>query len=293
MGRAIDMVGKKCGRLFVLRRVENSRDGKARWLCLCDCGNEIIVAGKDLRSGNTKSCGCYQKDIAHNRRFVDLTGKRFGRLTVLAKSERQRNKRILWVCRCDCGKVVEVAGRDLSCGDTKSCGCLKIEAASHRAKERVIHGGTDDRLFGVWTGMKRRCRPYGNPENTIHNYSDRGIKVCPEWEADYSAFRKWAYANGYDETAPKWKCTLDRIDPDGNYEPSNCRFVDMKVQQNNRRNNRIFELDGESHTLAQWCELYGKSHHLVSDRLLRGWNLRRALTEKVHEEKSHVRTNKN
>lgn len=123
--KKLDLTGQRFGRLTVLRE-EPQRDkhGRVMWICRCDCGNIISAAVGDLRSNHKKSCGCLQKELADQRK-EKLTGQRFGRLTAV-KEDSRRDKwgRIMWVCRCDCGNIVSVAGTDLRRGSTKSCGCL-------------------------------------------------------------------------------------------------------------------------------------------------------------------------
>ena len=104
----------------------------------------------------------------------------------------------------------------------------------------VVHGKSNSRLYEVWAGMKRRC--YNQNHKHYRDYGGRGISVCDEWRDDFGVFEKWAIENGYDEHAAKGACTLDRIDTDGDYSPSNCRFADMIVQQNNRRD-RVNKVD--------------------------------------------------
>ena len=124
-------IGNTYGYLTVIARAENNKDGRAQWLCKCKCGNEVIVLGKHLRSGNTKSCGCYQKERAiesNQSRSGDLTGKRFGKLVVLKEdgyvthANGKRNR--LWLCQCDCGNQCHVQHQYLTFGDTSSCGCI-------------------------------------------------------------------------------------------------------------------------------------------------------------------------
>lgn len=132
MGKIIDETGNTYGYLTVIERAPNNKEGRAMWKCRCKCGNEIIVLGKHLRSGNTKSCGCYQKERATEsnlRRGGDLTGQRFGKLVVLEeagfiKKSDGRNSR-LWKCQCDCGNICTAQHVYLTGGDTKSCGCIR------------------------------------------------------------------------------------------------------------------------------------------------------------------------
>ena len=148
----------------------------------------------------------------------DLTGQCFGRLTVLEFVPTE-DKRTYWRCRCDCGNICIVWGANLKKGATKSCGCNYKK-----------HGLTYRRIYTIWASMKQRCL---NPNNTHYKiYGGRGIGVCDEWKNDVAAFEKWALINGYDDNL-----TLDRIDVNGNYEPSNCRWISLREQQRNRQDN--------------------------------------------------------
>ena len=237
MPRFIDLAGQRFGRLSVLSRSEN-QDKRTMWLCACDCGNKKVIMAHGLRDGRILSCGCLQKEMARKAHTIDLTGERFGRLLTLRKSEPneytpKKCRGNHWVCLCTCGIEVIVSARALISGGSRSCGCIRKE------KMRALHlkhGGTDTRLYLVWRGMIERC--YRDRHTGYKYYGARGICVCDEWRADFGSFRDWAMANGYDETAERNECTIDRIDVNGNYEPSNCRWVGWSVQQKNKRHSR-------------------------------------------------------
>lgn len=159
----------------------------------------------------------------------NLTGKRFGRLTALEDSGERKSCHIVWRCMCDCGKITPVIGTDLKSGHTKSCGCLRIDALK---KITYKHGGGSsksiNRLYRIWINMKGRC--YNSVNKAYKYYGERGIKVCDEWRNNYSLFRFWALLNGYQENL-----TIDRIDNDGNYKPSNCQFITQSENTKKRK----------------------------------------------------------
>jgi hypothetical protein len=164
----------------------------------------------------------------------NIVGLRFGRLSVLERAGTAKNGAATWRCVCDCGKEVVAITNHLKTGFVQSCGCLKKEQASTNGRKTAVHHGRSrldpkqNRLYSVWKDMKYRCN---NPNAKPYpSYGGRGIKVCPEWEKSFSAFKSWALEAGYDYDAPYGKLTLDRIDCNGGYCPENCRWVDMKVQ---------------------------------------------------------------
>ena len=224
MAKALDLTGQRFGRLTVIERAENNKRGCTMWLCKCDCGNTTISRGSDLKIGKTQSCGCTIKEFLHTRVF-NLTGQRFGRLTVIERAENNKCGNTMWLCKCDCGNTTIAQGTHLKSHHTQSCGCFQKDISTK-------HHQSHSRLYYVWRSMKYRC--YNKNHKNYKDYGGRGISIDPRWK-DFAAFRDWAMANGYDETAPYGQCTIDRIDTNGNYCPENCRWTDMKTQRQNQR----------------------------------------------------------
>jgi len=182
----------------------------------------------------------------------DLISRKFGRLTVLDSAGTHISpcgtKRKMWKCVCECGNEVLVNTSNLLNGTTKSCGCWKTDKINTYNSK---HNGSNDRLYAIWRSMKRRCS--NQKDSHYRSYGGRGITVCEEWANSYSAFKKWAYENGYDESAETGNCTIDRIDNNSGYSPDNCRFVDRIVQANNTSTNRFVEFQGHKMTIAEFA----------------------------------------
>ena len=262
-----DLSGERFGRLLVLCRAPN-RKKSTMWHCLCDCGSNVDVASTSLLGEHTKSCGCWGKESKGQWAKKDMIGKKFGRLTVLEELPDRAYNRIMYKCLCDCGSTSVVAGQDLRQGKTKSCGCL-----GHKNKDvpHPRHGLTKHPLFHIWGGILQRC--YTRTAKNYPNYGARGISVCDLWRYDFLSFYNWSMSNGW-----KQGLTLDRINPNGDYSPGNCRWVTQSVQNRNKRNSLPkFEWNGESKYLQEWAAEYGINYSTVFSRVKRGWDLEKAL----------------
>lgn len=223
MGKVKDISGQRFGKLVAIKPLGTNSHRNMVWECQCDCGNTAHVTIGSLLSGNTKSCGCLRNGGVIGGRPLDISGQRFGRLVAIKRVGRDANRQSLWLCKCDCGKEVVVRMKSLRRGDTKSCGCIQ---------NREHHENTDNRLYHVWAGMKQRC---DNPKHISFKwYGAKGIKVCEEWSRSFLAFKNWANETGYDSSAQRGQFTIDRINPDGDYEPRNCRWVTIEEQQLNK-----------------------------------------------------------
>lgn len=168
-------------------------------------------------------------------RMIDLSGQKFGRLTVIEKAGSTKHGAIKWLCKCDCGNESIVIGDELRKGKTTSCGCYAKEIARETAKKHIAgknktHGKAGTLIYKEWSEMKRRCN--SPKDDNFKNYGGRGIKVCDRWQNSFEAF--------YEDVSKlphfgEKGYSLDRINNDGNYEPNNVRWATAKQQANNRR----------------------------------------------------------
>lgn len=229
MGRFQDLTGNIYGNLTVISRSGTASNGSAIWKCLCECGNYADVRGDKLKNGEISSCGCMQLNN------IDLTGQKINMISVIKRVGSDKNGKALYRCKCDCGTIKTMTAGDLKSGRVVSCGCYAYSFLNKLHEGNKIHGFSGTRIYHVWRGMLQRCENHNN--SAYKDYGGRGITICEEWH-DVKKFADWAYQNGYDENAERGDCTIDRIDVNGNYEPSNCRWVDMRIQNNNKRNNK-------------------------------------------------------
>ena len=237
-------LGERFGRLVItgFTRVQCKSHAKWHCVCQCDCGGTKTVAYFHLARGKVKSCGCMMEErVARGRRNA------VERAAVLEQRKARRIER-----NAERQRKMIVRERAMS------------ERRIARERDRVefySHAG----LYNSWHAMKARC--YNPKKDNYEQYGGRGIAVCDEWRRSFVAFARWGLANGWRDGM-----TIDRIDPDGNYEPGNCRWAMKKVQQRNRRNTRWLTIDGQRKTQAEWGEILGVNlrsfHSQERDRVI-------------------------
>ena len=202
-------------------------------------------------------------------KVVDLTGKKFGRLTVMGFDVNNQYRARYWNCICDCGENKVVRGSHLTSAATVSCGCYKID-------QHYTHGETNSPTYRSWASLLQRCL---NPKNEYYyRYGGRGIKVCDRWK-DFSKFLE-------DMGTRPDGMSIDRKNNNGNYERSNCRWATRKEQDNNKSTSRFLTYKGETKTVQQWSELLGVSHLTLRARLNYGWTVEKTLTTKVQQRRT-------
>jgi len=201
-----------------------------------------------------------------DHRILDLTGKRFERLTVLSFAGRNEKNLIVWNCLCDCGKTTLATSAKLrskiSRQSKRSCGCLASDITRERS---VTHGGHNGLTYKSWRAMKDRCLRESSP--AFDRYGERGITICDRWLNSFEAFREDMGER------PSLDFSLDRIDNNGNYEPGNCRWATRTEQASNRRKKKptlLIEFDGKTLSIEQWAELLGISVQTIYCRRSQG-----------------------
>lgn len=196
-----------------------------------------------------------------SKEYLDSwVGKRQGSLTVLSHFKKGKYNCNYFFCQCDCGRTAEIRVNHFFGDHQTTCGRF------HKKYENSYIGSL---LYNTWNRMIHRCYDDTNPK--YYRYGGRGISVCDEWRNDYDTFYNWAINNGY-----QLGLSIDRINNDGNYEPSNCRWATKKQQQRNMCRNKMITYNGETHCLSEWCEMLDLSYDLIRHRLYRGWKPERA-----------------
>lgn len=236
MGIVVNLVGQKFGKLSVESRAEKITGGRQTfWACSCDCGNKFMACTANLRSGVASSCGCERQRTSSGD---DYTGRRIGIFTVV-----NRVGVASWSILCDCGNTITVPASQLKA--RRSCGCYKAEGAR---KAMTSHGegaaATGRTIeYKLWKSIRARC--YIPSASGYQNYGGRGIRMCERWDC---------YENFLSDMGrrPSPEYSIDRIDPNGNYEPGNCRWADAETQANNKQTSVMVTFLGVTMTVTRW-----------------------------------------
>lgn len=259
----LDMVSKVFGRLTVIRFSHVCpKKRNACWICKCECGNEISAFGTSLRSGSVKSCGCLRLErlsASAIEKMADLTGLKFGHLTVLGLFSHTPNKPTLWTCICMCGSVKNYLVGNLKQGFSTSCGCLTKE---RMRESKTTHGFGRHPLYRRWAGMISRC--YNPNVKAYKHYGGRGISVCKEWREDFMNFYN-DMSDGFEK-----ELQLDRINVNGDYCKENCRWVTPIENGRNKRNTVFFSINGETKTVKEWASIFNVNYQSMLERVQRG-----------------------
>lgn len=192
--------------------------------------------------------------------LIDLTGQRFGRLVVIKRARNGNTTGAKWECQCDCGKQTISDGYDLRQGKAISCGCSR---GTLFPEPHFKHGCSNTKLYREWAGMKSRC--YGKSSSSFKCHGGRGISVCEEWLSGFAPFKDWALKNGFCKDL-----TLDRINNDGNYEPSNCRWITNKEQSRNKQDTIFVLLNGVRIPFVDAVEQLGLTYHKAWYKMRKG-----------------------
>ena len=202
----------------------------------------------------------------------NIIGNKYNKLTVLnfeKKELRKNHWRYYYKCKCECGKTTIVERDNIVSGKTKTCGCSRSEA---KTKHNLCHS----RIYKIYNDMKKRC--YNKKSKSYKNYGERGIVICKEWLNDFMNFYNWSMENGYADNL-----SIDRINVDGDYEPSNCRWATQKEQANNTRRNRYLTYKGETHTISEWSDIYNLKSATIRARLAYGYTPEQALEMPINK----------
>lgn len=252
MGTFRDISGQVINGITVLRLSgRRGPSGQYYYICRCHCGNEFEVMGGSLLSGHTKSCGCSRHEQRPNQYgphgHFELVGKKVGELIVEKYNGYDAKiKQHLWDCRCSCGRTRIVSSRELNREHCKSCGQCGYSARKVRERLTKYHTEDEQRLKHIINAMKMRCH---NPnDENYHRYGARGITVCDEWRGDPMVFVKWALANGY-----RKGLTLERVDNNKGYSPTNCSWKDRFAQANNTRSNHWIQISNDIRLSRAQC----------------------------------------
>jgi len=266
------MIGRKFNLLTVIDAVsERNSVGRVMWLCKCDCGEECVREGVKLRNGTSKSCGCL------NHVVVDILGKRFGKLVVMALNPlRNKHGGAMWDCICDCGKNKTYSYQLLKNGKAVSCGCKSKEWQRIFGEQASVHGLCKHPLYKQFHGIIDRCYNPHTPNYPM--YGGKGVSVCDEWRNDFKTFYDWALANGWERGMhidKDHKAITAGVKP-MLYSPEWCSVMTHFENSQRKRNSILIEYSGETHNLTEWANKLGIKKHTLLFRIERKWPLEKA-----------------
>lgn len=250
-----DCIGKHVGNWTILSRCPvNSYNGSIVFNCRCKCGKEAKLLYSTLKAGKSYSCGCMRGILSAPYTTLDLLGKRFGKLTVIEKTDKRSKGSVIWKCRCDCGEICETLSNFLTHGSVKSCRkCAREKIiAAVKAANTKWKNADEHRIVHILNGMMFRC--YNPRSKDYPNYGGKGVKICDEWRNSKQAFVDWSLSHGY-----KPGLTIDRLDSNGDYCPENCRWATILEQQSHLKTCRIIHLpNGTVCNAAECSRITGK-----------------------------------
>lgn len=271
-----DLTGQRFGHLTAIKPL-----GGNKWIWKCDCGCEKEILAASVKRGKTSACGTSCEFSPSHKLTSDLTGKRFGRLTVIERAKRYKTnsgkRGTYYVCQCDCGNIVTVIANHLTTGHTQSCGCAHTEQTEVWKTFNLSHGRSREsaksKSYARWMQIKQRCY---NPNDIDYKYyGARGIKMWDGWVNNPTAFCE--YVEALDNYADA-NTTIDRIDPNKDYEPNNLRWITLAEQQRNKRSNVRITAFGETKILAEWAREFGLTGTTIQNRISRGWSAEQAIS---------------
>lgn len=294
----MDYTGFVFGNIKVLKRADGDLEKCRKHLkergttsdpvYTCEC----LLCGKifdrriyTVKYGKHQNCGC--KSLEY-----DLTDKRFDKVVAIRPLGLNNHKEMVWECKCDCGNITNKTSYQLRKGQYNQCKDCAKQQISIKSRKYMLSLNTKEnneipeniaykdykKLYSIYTNVKTRC--YNQNNENFNRYGIRGVVMCDEWLNDFQKFYDWAISNGFDKNL-----TLDRIDNNGNYEPSNCRWADRRTQSNNRRTNRIIEYNGETDTMANWSRKLNIPYYYIQYRINKG----KQLFEVVYEFNNNTR----
>lgn len=207
-------VGQKFGRLEISSEAERSKDKVQQWNCFCECGSKVVVKKYCLLSGGTKSCGCLKRETTSKNKLKNVVGQRFGRLLVLRRSDDPKWNRVFWICKCDCGKEVEVGSENLLSGNTKSCGCYSLEIKKARATLLTTDACVFDRFKDYRKEAENRKLSFNISLEEFKSFTSENCHYCGKLPSQVIPQSR--------SKIPYFYSGIDRKDNSIGYEFENC-----------------------------------------------------------------------